>query len=247
MEQTQAFSVQRISMQESLSRQIARQLEALITEGKIPVGDKLPTESKLCDMFGVSRTAVREAIAHLKSMGLVETRRGIGTRVLRSAPASAFPARRISATTVEDILHVLELRLALDSQAAALAAERRSDADIEALTRAHEALVAASREGGQARQEDYRFHRAIVEASHNPFFVTLYDQLHEGAIPRTKLVAVELDPAAMTHYLERVAREHADVLEAIVAGQPAAARDAMLRHLQRAYDNYAVYLDRPRG
>ncbi|WP_251976623.1 FadR/GntR family transcriptional regulator [Salinicola avicenniae] len=241
MEQTKAWEIKRISTQESLSRQIARQLESLITQGRIAVGDKLPTESQLCEMFGVSRTAVREAIAHLKSMGLVETRRGIGTRVLRSAPERAFPVRRISATTAEDILHVLELRMTLDAEAAALAAVRRTEADVAALEAAHAEFLAACESGSQARHEDYVFHRAVVEATHNPFFVSLYDQLNEGAIPRTKLLAVELDPAALAYYLERVAREHADVLQAIVAGQREAAHDAMHRHLQRAYENYAAY------
>ncbi|WP_246837661.1 FadR/GntR family transcriptional regulator [Salinicola sp. MH3R3-1] len=247
MEQTQAWEIKRISSQESLSRQIARQLEALITQGRISVGDKLPTESQLCDMFGVSRTAVREAIAHLKSMGLVETRRGIGTRVLRSAPEHQFPARRISANTVEDILHVLELRMTLDSQAASLAAERRTPENVAAMQAAHEQFLAACDSGSQARHEDYVFHRAIVEATHNPFFVSLYDQLNEGAIPRTKLLSVELDPEAVSYYLERVAREHADILQAIVNGEAETARDAMYRHLQRAYDNYAVYQDRPQA
>lgn len=244
MEQTKAWEIKRISSQESLSRQIARQLEELITQGRIAVGDKLPTESQLCDMFGVSRTAVREAIAHLKSMGLVETRRGIGTRVLRSAPDHHFPARRISATTVEDILHVLEMRMTLDSQAAALAAERRTPENVEAMQTAHDQFLAACETGSQARHEDYVFHRAIVEATHNPFFVSLYDQLNEGAIPRTKLLSVELDPEAVSYYLERVAREHADVLQAIVSGDAEAARDAMHRHLQRAYENYAAYQNR---
>ncbi|WP_239495249.1 FadR/GntR family transcriptional regulator [Salinicola halophilus] len=233
--------MKRISMQESLSRQIAQQLEALITQGKIAVGDKLPTEGQLCEMFGVSRTAVREAIAHLKSMGLVETRRGIGTRVLRSSPGSQFPAKRINATTVEDILHVLELRLTLDSQAAGLAAKRHTPADVAALKAAHAEFCAACEGDSQARHEDYVFHRAIVDATHNPFFVALYDQLHEGAIPRAKLLAVELDSAAVDAYLSRVAQEHGEILAAIIAGDGEAAHDTMYRHLKRAYDNYSGY------
>ncbi|GHB29765.1 FadR/GntR family transcriptional regulator [Salinicola rhizosphaerae] len=244
MEQTKPWTVKRISTQESLSRQIAQQLESLITQGRIEVGDKLPTESQLCDMFGVSRTAVREAIAHLKSMGLVETRRGIGTRVLRAAPERPFPVRQISATTVEDILHILELRMTLDSQAAALAASRRDPDDLAAIKAAHADFLAACDSGGQARHEDYAFHRAIVAATHNPFFVSLYDQLNEGTIPRNKLVAGELDAAAVTYYLERVAREHAEVLQAIVSANVDAARDAMYRHLKRAYENYATYQGR---
>ncbi|MCX2524425.1 FadR/GntR family transcriptional regulator [Larsenimonas rhizosphaerae] len=239
-----AWQVKPVANQQSLSGQIAQQLQALICEGQIAVGDKLPTESELCDLFGVSRTAVREAIAHLRSMGLIETRRGVGTRVLRKAPEQAFPARRINATTVEDILHVLELRLTIEPQAAALAARRHTSADAMTLEEAHRAFIAAEGEASLARSEDYLFHHAIIEAAHNPFLLAFYEPLHTGAIPRAQLLDSDVDPVAARQYLAQVGEEHGRILQAILARDEQGARNAMNQHLERATRTYSAYQTR---
>ncbi|MCM2972205.1 MULTISPECIES: FadR/GntR family transcriptional regulator [Larsenimonas] len=241
-EKTKALNLERINQQGSLSSQIARQLEALINSGQIEVGEKLPTESKLCDLFGVSRTAVREAIAHLRSMGLIETRRGVGTRVLRTEPERVWPAQDISATTVEDILFVLELRVTVEPRAAELAASRHTDEDARALQAAHDAFVGACHHKTLGRGEDYAFHHAIIQATHNPCFLAFYDPLHKGAIPRAQLLNAELDTEAAHTYLEHVAVEHKRILDAILARDPEGAFQAMEQHLLRATQTYRTYL-----
>lgn len=138
----------RVKRQGSLSAHVADQLETLIVQQKIVAGQKLPTKNRLCESFGVSRTVVREAITHLKSLGLVETRRGVGTTVLRSNAVEARPAERINPTTVLDILHVLELRLAIEPTAAEpaaaeLAALRYDEQDALDLRVRHTAFIAA--------------------------------------------------------------------------------------------------------
>ncbi|ARS54177.1 GntR family transcriptional regulator [Kushneria konosiri] len=235
------LKLERITQQGSLSAQIARQLEASIANGQIAVGDKLPTESALCDMFGVSRTAVREAIAHLRSLGLIETRRGIGTRVIQTSQAAPSPARRISAHTVEDILHVLELRLTLEPRAAALAAERHDDDDVQRLESAHAAFMEAVKQGRQARHEDYQFHHALIEATHNPFFMAFYEPLSQEAIPRARLVDHELNVEAARRYLEMVAGEHQAILDAVLSRDPERAEQAVRQHFSRARQTYSDY------
>lgn len=225
----------------SLSRQVSQQLESIIGRQEIPVGEKLPPEGALCDLFGVSRTVIREAITHLKSQGLVETRRGIGTRVLRSAPEVQYPAKRIRLSTVEDILNMLELRLTIEPEAAALAALRFDAQDKPQLEAAHAEFVKAYQHHGQAREEDFNFHLAIAQATHNPAFVATYEQWSLGAIPRAKLVSVELDPQATYQYLEKVSHEHADILNAILARDEQGARAAMQYHLSRARETYSSY------
>ncbi|WP_371827885.1 FadR/GntR family transcriptional regulator [Litchfieldella anticariensis] len=238
------FEVKKISRQGSLSLHVADQLEALITQGRVPVGQKLPTENSLCDSFGVSRTVIREAITHLKSLGLVETRRGVGTTVLRSTTIEARPAERINPTTVEDILHVLELRLTLEPAAAELAALRHDEDDRKALQARHEAFINAHAEKSQARVEDYEFHHAIAKATKNPFFNRFYEQLNQSVIPRAKLLSIDINPAASERYLERVQEEHAYILEAILSRDAEAARETMFQHLNRARNMYAKYRDR---
>ncbi len=235
------LKVQKLSREGSLSLHVADQLEALIVNGGIGVGEKLPTENGLCDAFGVSRTVIREAITHLKSLGLVETRRGVGTTVLRSTTVEAMPAKRISPTTVEDILHVLELRLNLEPAAAALAAERHDEEDRRILEDKHAAFLEARAAKSQARVEDYEFHYAIAVATKNPFFKVFYEQLSQGVIPRAKLMSIEIDTAATDKYLARVEEEHTYILEAILTRDPEAAREMMYQHLNRARIMYAKY------
>ncbi|WP_245904617.1 FadR/GntR family transcriptional regulator [Billgrantia lactosivorans] len=235
------LKVRKLSRQGSLSLHVADQLEALIVNGSIEVGARLPTEIGLCEAFGVSRTVIREAITHLKSLGLVETRRGVGTTVLRSTTVEAVPAERISPTTVEDILHVLELRLNLEPAAAALAAERHDEKDRRILRDRHAAFLEARAAKSQARQEDYEFHYAIAAATGNPFFKVLYEQLSQSVIPRAKLMSIEINTAATDRYLARVEEEHTYILEAILARDPEAAREMMFLHLNRARNMYAKF------
>ncbi|SFH63905.1 DNA-binding transcriptional regulator, FadR family [Modicisalibacter xianhensis] len=220
---------------------VADQLETLITSGGITVGQKLPTENGLCESFGVSRTVIREAITHLKSLGLVETRRGVGTTVIRTSAVEAMPAERISPTTVEDILHVLELRLNLEPAAAELAARRHDENDRRILQEKHDAFIRARAEKTQARTEDYEFHYAIAAATKNPFFKAFYEQLSQSVIPRAKLMSVEINTAATDKYLARVEEEHTYILEAILARDPETAREMMYQHLNRARNMYAKF------
>ncbi|SDK27409.1 FadR/GntR family transcriptional regulator [Billgrantia gudaonensis] len=239
--ETAGLKLNRVARQGSLSAHVADQLEALILEGKVKVGEKLPTESQLCDSFGVSRTVIREAMTHLKSLGLVATRRGVGTTVLRAEAVEARPAERISSTTVEDILHVLELRLAMEPAAAELAALRHDAEDRRRIEATHAAFVQAHAEQSLARVEDYEFHHAIARATHNPVFDQLYEQLSPSGIPRAKLLSIDINPAAAARYLERVQEEHAYILEAILARDAEAARETMFQHLNRSRNLYLQY------
>ncbi|QEM81816.1 FadR/GntR family transcriptional regulator [Halomonas binhaiensis] len=238
------LNVQKLTREGNLSMHVADQLEGLITNGSIAVGDKLPTESGLCESFGVSRTVIREAVAHLKSLGLVEARRGIGTTVIRAMPAEAMPAKRIRPTTVQDILHVLELRLNMEPAAAALAAERHDAEDRALIEAKHVAFIAARREQTLARNEDFEFHHAIAKATHNPFFGLFFEQLNLSAIPRSKLVSSEVNTATADVYLQRVEAEHQAIVDAIFARDAEAAYDAMRRHLTRAQETYQQFREK---
>ncbi|MFG6666148.1 FadR/GntR family transcriptional regulator [Halomonas sp. HNIBRBA4712] len=239
---TKAFKVNRVGQRGSLSVHVADQLETLIVEGKVAVGERLPTENSLCNSFGVSRTVIREAITHLKSLGLVETRRGVGTSVLRTSKIEALPARRINPTTVEDILHLLELRLAIEPAAAEHAARRYDSDDQARLEQQHQAFTSAFVARSQAREEDYLFHFAIAQASKNPFFQSFYEHWSQGVIPRAKLSNSEINPLSSQRYLERVQNEHVRILEAILKRDSKAAFKAMKQHLERARDTYAQYV-----
>ena len=235
------FQVTAVEARVSLSRQVSDQLEALILGGKVPVGEKLPTENALCDQFGVSRTVIREAVAKLKSLGLVETKRGVGTTVVRNAPADKPFHHNINPNAVEDILHILELRMVFEEAAAGLAAVRHDEADLERFEQVDRAFHEARIDNKLARREDYEFHLSIAMATKNPLIKGFFEQFNQNVIPRTKLTNENIDERESEKYLVRVEDEHRTILNAIRSRDPEAAKRAMHQHLSRAYHLYEAY------
>jgi len=217
-----------------LSDVIAERLARLIGEGKLKPGNRLPTEQELARRFGVGRTSVREGLQKLRTLGLVEGRKGLGNYVAEGHvedPLAQF-ARWTSGRTGA-IGELLEARIALESLAAALSALRATDEDLEALRR-HVAAHAEATELEDLVATDEAIHLAIVDASRNQFVRRCYRILLPEIIDfRRKTLAVPWSGP-------RSAEAHGAVIEAIVAGDPAAARLAMVDHLYVLYEE--IYL-----
>ena len=220
-------------VRESMTDATARRLRDWIVQYAMAEGDRLPPETELAPRLGVSRTVLREAVARLQAQGELISRRGSGVFVGRPAEQGLrlAPGDRL---VVEDILGDLELRVALEVEASGLAARRRSSDHIAAMQRAMaEQAVAAGREAASAA--DFAFHRAIAIGSGNPRFVHLLDQMGLGAIPRSRLQSGE---TTGPDYAAQLEAEHRAILDAIVAQDPAYARDAMRLHLSRSMRRY---------
>lgn len=220
-------------------RNLAQGVVAHITDGiragDMSPGDKLPTESEIMRIIGVSRTVVREAISHLQAAGLVETRHGIGTFVLAPPPATVTlgidPATIV---TMRDVLAILELRISLETEAAGLAATRRSSDELDALRVALDTFETSARAGGATVPSDVQFHLLIAQASGNRYFHDILNHLGTNIIPRARLNSARLahdDPAV---YMERVIHEHEDIFNAIRRQDPDSARAAMRIHLSNS-------------
>ena len=205
-----------------------------IREGRLATGDKLPTESEIMAEFGVSRTVVREAISKLQASGLVETRHGIGTFVLGLAEGNGFRIAPEQFATLRDVISVLELRIGVETEAAALAAGRRTADNLAAMRRALDAMTQAVEEGRDAVAADFQFHSEIARATQNDHFVQLMTTLGAMIIPRARLDAgasdIERDHERQA-YLRRVNAEHESILDGITAQDADAARAAMRTHL----------------
>lgn len=224
------------------SRNLAQQLVETLTQqirgGEMLPGEKLPTESEMVRAQGVSRTVVREAISRLQACGLVETRHGIGTFVLTPPDSGALSIDAATLVTVRDIIAVLELRISLETEAAALAAMRRTDADLERIHEALAAFEAAIEADEQCVSADIAFHLAIGEATHNRHFVDSMLQLGKTIIPRARLNASQLLDSNRADYLRRVNREHEDIYNGIRRSDPEAARAAMRTHLANSRERF---------
>lgn len=209
-------------------------LVAPIRSGQLKPGDKLPTESEIMQQLGVSRTVVREAISRLQAGGLVETRHGIGTFVSELADTPwQLPISAVN--TVMDALALLELREALEVEAAMLAAQRRTPAQLEAIRKALDALLALAEdvtsEVQQAIDADYAFHRTVVQATGNPYFLEFLTHLGRAVIPRSR---ISMDNAGHRQYLHKLNQEHEQLYQAIAAQDAEAARAAARNHLSNS-------------
>ncbi|WP_426106078.1 FadR/GntR family transcriptional regulator [Massilia sp. TSP1-1-2] len=216
----------------NLAQGVIEQFASDIHSGILKPGDKLPTESAIMALHGVSRTVVREAISHLQASGQVETRHGIGTFVLEAAPATGGLLSD-TIVTLRDVLAILELRICLETEAAALAAARRTDEQAAQLGIIVESMRASGEQGG-AVGDDVQFHLLIAQATGNKYFVEILAHLGSAIIPRARVNAAKLaqdEPGAFTR---RVHHEHEEIWRAIERQDGEGARAAMRTHLSNS-------------
>jgi GntR family transcriptional regulator, transcriptional repressor for pyruvate dehydrogenase complex len=227
------LTVSRLPAATNRSEQVAEALGTRIRAGALAAGFQLPSENALAQQFGVSRTVVREAIARLKSEGLLETRQGAGAFVAdprtRAASLRLDPAL---AQSIVSVLQIVELRKGLEAEAAALAAARRDAAELAAIHAALDAIAADVHAGGDGVQADVAFHRAIAAATHNPYFTATLDYLQHflhGAVSITRA-----NEARRADLMREVEGEHQAIVDAILRQDSGGAREAVLAHVQNA-------------
>ncbi|MBB6172103.1 DNA-binding FadR family transcriptional regulator [Nocardiopsis mwathae] len=192
--------------------QVISQLRAQIDSGEWRVGDRIPTESELSEQLEVGRNTVREAVRALAHAGLLEIRQGAGTFIRASSELGGALRRRLERSELRENL---EVRRALEMEAARLAAVRRTDEDLADIDRAMALRDAAWREKdmGAFVEADFTFHRAIVNATHNTLLVDLYDDIAQAvyeSIAHTAYAQPESDEGI----------DHAGLTEAVRASDP---------------------------
>ncbi|MEQ4719225.1 FadR/GntR family transcriptional regulator [Nonomuraea sp. B19D2] len=186
-----------------LVEQATEHLREQITQGEWPVGTRLPGENALAKALGVGRSTVREALRALAGAGLVQARQGAGVFVIAAEPAEDWPARLRRAA----ISDVYEVRMMVETQAAQLAARRRTDEDVAALESALEARArAASGDDAAFVDADIALHMAVVAAAGNPVLTDLFAEfapaLREGLIDLVEVLGLRAhgrNPGHDTH------------------------------------------------
>lgn len=201
--------------------------------GELERGDKLPSERELAEQFGVSRTAVREAVKALQEKGLIEVQPGRGTFVTagtsNAVRQSLGRALQFQPDTAPgELVAVREL---LEPQIAAMAAERAQPEHIAAMRRAVDAMDASMEEPERFIEADLNFHLALADATGNSLITLLIDPIVDLLREqRTRIFSVPGGP-------ERGQKHHNRILEAVSSSNPDAAREAMKEHLQQVRDD----------
>lgn len=220
-------------------------LRAEILSDAMKAGDKLPSEARLTERFGVSRTVVREAIASLRADGLVAARQGAGVFVLERKPSPAQPFQAVDPERISHMIEMLELRATVEIEAARLAAIRRSPAQEEEILQRMHTIEALIEQGAPTTEADFAFHMAIAEATNNPRFAEFLRLMGASMIPRA---ALQKDRAEVSSpaYLAHIADEHRAIAEAISNRDERAASHAMRTHLKGSEQRYRELLRQAR-
>jgi DNA-binding FadR family transcriptional regulator len=202
-----------------------------IGSGRYPEGKRLPSEAHLAQSYGVSRPVVREALSRLRADGVVVSRHGSGSYVQQRPAAELFKLAPLG--SLADLMRGFEVRIALEGEAAALAAGRRSDADLAEMQAALDELERAIAAGEVGVEADVRFHNAIARATANRLFESAMQALAVQTFHGMR-VARNLSLRASVERMRLVQGEHKRVFEAIRDQEPAVARDAMRGHIENA-------------
>ncbi|WP_038130577.1 FadR/GntR family transcriptional regulator [Thioclava indica] len=221
----------------SLADQVYDQLLTQILEEEYPVHSRLPAEDVLAQNFGVSRPIVRAALSRLRDDGIVESRRGSGSYVLRSPDRQLITFLPLD--SVSGVQRCYEFRIDVEGAAAAWAALRRDDEDLAAMDHAYQVMAQSYEQHALGVEADQMLHLAVARASKNPFFASVLESLSEQIAIGVKL-SRSLTLLDTTVRQELVLAEHRAVLDAIRLKQPEVAKAAMRYHITAAKDRMFV-------
>jgi GntR family transcriptional regulator, transcriptional repressor for pyruvate dehydrogenase complex len=227
-----------------LTDQIIDQLIAMVTDGKLKPGDKLPSETILMGQFGVGRSSLREAIGALSLIGMLTVRPGHGTHVAPSAGESfSKPLRWGMFVGWREKLHeFIEARISLEQTLVGMAAERASEAEIEGIRRGLNMLKSPKLTKRRAIEADLEFHMAIANASHNTVLSRFLEELRQPVKNWME------QKASIFGGYDYVFEQHEAIYNAILARDPAAAQRAMREHLEAVGERLtAALLERRTG
>ncbi len=214
-----------------LAAQAAELLLTRIRAGEWPLGHRLPGETTLAAQLGVGRSTLREAIRELAGKGVLDSRQGAGVFVTALDVPEEWDAVLRRAT----IASVIEARIAIEAEAAALAARRRTPADLRAIRRALAARAAHGESAPEHVDADMAFHRAVIVAAHNDVLTQLFDSF----LPRLRLAMIDMLKIRPVPSESADHAAHERLADAIAARDPAAAAEHSRAHLTTLREAFA--------
>jgi DNA-binding FadR family transcriptional regulator len=236
-----ALKLGKVSRGPHLPALVASSISREIAQGRLKPGDKLPTEQILATTFGVSRNVVREAIAKLRSEGRVWSQQGRGAFVAASTNATVLSIDHDALQSGDAFAGLFELRGILETQAAALAASRRSKQDLAKMREALSSMTASPYGSVQWLKKDLEFHIAVAKATRNAYLAQFLEFVSERV--RESILAAGASRAS-DEMARATLTEHQNILAAVEAGEPAVAQRAMRAHLDNAARRVGLSADK---
>jgi GntR family transcriptional repressor for pyruvate dehydrogenase complex len=233
-----------VARRRSLVDEIFDDFAGQIRSGQLAPGERLPTEKVMAQDLAVSRTVVREAVARLTAHGLTVPKQGSGVFVADGPRYEAFQVTPEELLALEDVMKLLEMRVAIEAEMAALAAERRTPADIEALYIHLMAMSPDVQNVDESVDADVAFHRTLARATGNQYFERFIDFLGLRLVPPRKVYLAGQDETAHRDYLRGIWKEHEAIYNAVEKGDPKTAGSAARMHMTLSLKRHAERLGR---
>ena len=224
----------------SLADELFTKLEARILSGELVPGTRLPTQKEIALTENVSRTVVREAVARLSAQGFTVSRQGSGVFVTNTAQYQAFQITPEELNELDDVIKLLEMRLAVETEMAGLAAARRTTADIGAIQDTLQDIIDREADAVAAAKADRAFHLAIARATQNDYYVRFVDFLGVRLVPARNLYLRNQPKSAHSAYTAKVHAEHQAIVDAIVRMDSARAREVARHHMQESLTRHSM-------
>lgn len=222
--------------------EIKDQLQRMIVEGKLKVGDKLPSTKEMSESFGVGRSTTREALSALKAMGLIEIRQGGGCRVINNSPVEILiPELNSLRMNRETLIELLEARQALEVSNAAAAALRRTEEDLFEFNSIILDMKQSIGQHMEGERTDLLFHLLLARASHNSIMLKLFESIAnqlETAIREVRRVELYSNQKVA----ERLYLEHLAIYDAVSKQDSELAGKTMKKHLQHVANILMKYI-----
>ncbi|MCU7238068.1 FadR/GntR family transcriptional regulator [Pseudomonas peradeniyensis] len=215
---------------DTLVERVVSAIRAEIDSGRLAAESRLPTEQQLAEQLNVSRSVVREAVAQLKADGVLIARRGLGSYISQTPSGTVFRFPG-SQGRKPDLVQMFEMRLWIETQAAAIAARRRDADDLARMASALGTMEDPRSDFATASAADVAFHRAIAEASKNDYFVAFHDFLG-GQLAAARRTAWENSATPAVGGSADALREHRALYQAIAHGDRQAAAGCAEAHLR---------------
>lgn len=214
---------------------VSHQLEQLIADGQLKPNTLLPPQSELAQRLGVSRTVIREAVRILTTKGLLESKRGVGTRVRELTQEQIYRPLELFLRTSRggvsfDDLHIV--RTILEVEIAGLAAENATETDIAALKNIMADMESTVGQPSTFAEKDAAFHSALASATHNPLLIVLSDTVRQLLKEYLSLIIPHLDP------LKQIMPYHTKILNNVATKDKEGARQSMIKHLEMVQKNH---------
>lgn len=209
------------------TQQVIDALSDFIESSRLQAGDRLPTERELMVALSVGRSTIREVVTHFQALGVVETRKGSGTYLLKPVSKATIhmPLSLDTAHLRDALLQTLEVRRGIECEAGMVAAKRRTSKDIAIIEEKLDEMERVHIAKGTSGPEDLAFHLAVYDATHNPLFKQLLEQMR-GSFER-----FWTHPFDRQDFARRSFPFHRTLFNAIVAQDPEAARAETLKIL----------------